>query len=572
MKNTKRTLSLIFAATTAVSTFVSTGCSGGNKRNEQVIKDPLVCNIQVYKAGYGTDWLYELETKFEAAYKDENYQINILTPSYDMNGTTALQLMAQGYEETGVDLYIIGNVQPNQVGVDGSYGVVVSDIRGSVFNQKAIGYDGKEEEKTVSEKINADIIPYTEDDNGVMYGFNWVNAASGFVVNTKKLARYGITELPKTTNEMFDIFEKIYLGSNGVANSIESKTMPMVYNGYYAKMAYYTWLAQYDFDEYTRILTMQTTDSEGSIVPMTDNGYEIMQSSALEEVTTLIYRTFDYNIASYGGTQLTLDQAQAAIMKDTGSNGVFMVNGDWFLNEVKLNYKNYLDDIDYIPIPVISALGTRLFGEGTSYNFDETQCDELLSYIVNLVDEDKTVEEIVNAVKNEKGITITEEIANSIYNARGRYYSRGIEHLAYIDKNAGAKNVAELFLRMMASDDFAETFAKYSNATSPYTKTINEYSEYKFVRNASKIFARTSQSIISQIQDTSGYRAEIGLSNLFTTTTDLAVTVAGMDKIVSMYSNGTKTGNTAECYRTQAQAFLQNEYDNLKKNWTYWTK
>ena len=425
---------------------------------------------------------------------------------------------------------------------------------------------------TVGEKMLPDLVPFTMDTDGAMYGFNWINAASGIAVTVKKLANYGITELPKTTNEMFDVFEKIYLGSNGLADSETTKTFPMVYNGYYGTTLMYTWLAQYSFDEYQRIATLENKNSDGTKTPMTENAWEIYKSDAMLEVVSAMYRMFDFNIASYGSTQLTLDQAQAAVLKTSGSNGVFMANGDWYLNEVKMNYKNYLSDIDFMRTPVISALGTRLFGANTSYNMSEADCDKLLSYIVALADDGKTATEVVSLVQSEKGVTITEAIAKEVLQARGIYYSRGVEHMAYIDKNAGAKNVAELFLRMMASDDFAETFAQSANATTPYRKLVNEYSQYDYVKNASKIFVNDNQKVIQwQLNDIKGYRNTIGLG-MFTTTSNLPVMIAGSANLPTMYSEGKRTENTAQCYKDSATAFLQSEYDNLKKNWSYWAE
>jgi hypothetical protein len=135
-------------------------------------------------------------------------------------------------------------------------------------------------------------------------------------------------------------------------------------------------------------------------------------------------------------------------------------------------------------VPVISSLGTKLFGAGTSYNLSDDDCDELLSYVCKLVDEGKSVDEIIASVKKEKSITLAKADAEAVATARGICFSRGIEHLAFITKGCTKKDIAALVLRMMASDDYAETFMDKANGASPYAKGVSTTSEFNFVNQA----------------------------------------------------------------------------------------
>ena len=573
-KVTTATLSLLLALTA----FAGCGPNGGDESSapitDSAVKDAKVCNIQVLKAGYGVDWLYDLKAKFEKAYEAEGYKLNILIPSSDMRGTLPMQLMAQGYETTGTDLYITADFWAPDVGKFSEYGQIASDLKANVYDKPAIRYDGTEEAKTVSEKLDDGIEEYSKDVDGTYYSFPWVNSASGLVVNTKKLAKYGLS-LPKTTNEMFDCFDKIYLGHNGIENSEESKTFPITYvagaNGY--TMCFIdTLLAQYDFEDYTKFYSMQ--EANGTL--MTENGYEVYNLPGVIEMLDVMYRTFDVNISSYGSTTQQLDQAQAAIMKSNGYNAVFMFNGDWMLNEVKLNYKNNLHDIAFINNPVISALGTKLFGTGTSYNFNDAKCEELLSYIIGLVDENKSIDEMIASVASVKGVTVAEKDVQEIARARGVYFNRGIEHQAYIAEDAKAKDVAELVLRMMASDDFAQTFAQYSNGTTPYTTLSNTYTEYEFVEQASKLPINRYQTAISSHKPASHkltLRSKLGVGQ-FSTTSHIVSTISTNSDLPSMYDGegGRHSTNSASVYRQSAQSFLTSEISNLQKNWNTWLK
>ena len=135
-------------------------------------------------------------------------------------------------------------------------------------------------------------------------------------------------------------------------------------------------------------------------------------------------------------------------------------------------------------VPVISSLGVDVFGAGTKYALDDESCDELLSYMVGLVDQNKSIEEIGDAVKAEFNIDLDRADVERIAYARGTCFARGIEHLAVIPKDSTKKNIAALALRMMASEDFAETFITLANASSPYAQDLNVTSRYGFVNQA----------------------------------------------------------------------------------------
>jgi hypothetical protein len=168
-------------------------------------------------------------------------------------------------------------------------------------------------------------------------------------------------------------------------------------------------MAQYDMEEYNKFWTFMTTDETGDSVQLSDEAcQELFDDPMLLEMMKVAYRTFDWLIAAPGSLAQGVDQAQSKIMSNNMDDAVFMLNGDWMLNEVKLNYSTKLNDIDFINFPVISAVGQKVFGAGTAYNFDDAKCEELLSYIVGLVDENKDIDEIIASVKTEKGVEIAE--------------------------------------------------------------------------------------------------------------------------------------------------------------------
>lgn len=537
MRNFKRIVIVLLAVVFAATAF--TGC-GKNK----IVNDGKTVNIRLYKGGYGVEWIYELKTKFEEAYKEEGYKVNVLNPTYDMKGNVALQDLARGSNKTGVDLYITGDITAEQLGVNGNYGVLTENIEETVFNKKAIGYDGQEEDKTVKEKIDFSLLKYSYDTTGELYIFPWVQSVGGLVVNTKKLSKYNLN-IPKTTNELFDCFDKIYTGYNGIANSTESQTYPLTFvqgTSGYVNCIFNLWMAQYDYAGFEQFWSMQKADADGNAVDMLEDGYSVFESQSVKEMLIVAARAMDCIIATPGSVTATVDTAQANIMKENGANAVFMFNGDWMLNEVSLRYKDRLSDITFVNAPVTSALGVKLFGERA----DDAKCDEILSYAVGLVDEGKTAAEIVTEVAANKNFEITEAEATEIYNARKMYYSRGTDMSAVIAKNSQNKEIAELFLRMMASDDFAETFLKYANGSTPYSST-SESAKYEFVKSAAKITTSVDSKAVAG--KPTGLRFKLNLANIFTSVNHIPsyITEKGEDGSWSMYNrNGTKKSESGD--------------------------
>ena len=518
-------------------------------------------NVSLWKTGYGDTFIYELKDYFEKNYAEEGYKMNILAPSYQNAGTPILQEMARGYEATNIDLYITGSITPNQVSKNGEFGELCADLKESVFNQTAINYDGSKSSNKISEKILPAATPYLSADDGTMYGFNWANSTAGMAVNLRNLAMYGVTELPRTTNELFEIFDMIISGANGMEGS---NIYPITYslnpafNGKpnYQDFAISTWMAQYDVDAYNEFCRMQTQNDNGAWTDMSE-GYRVFENENIKEVLEVGYQLMDTRYAPKGAGSFMLDQAQNLILHNTTSarRAVFMLNGDWLLNESKVNY-NTLDEITLMNVPVISALGIKLFGESTKYNLPAIQCDELLSYICKLVDENKTIEEIQTSVKAQKNIALDKADAEAVASARGVCYSCAPEHLAFITKDSPKKDIAALVLRMMASDDFAETFMKRANATTPYTTNIQLKSNYAFVNAAKNLSTNIYYRTITNRFE--GLRYNVLQSNyLFPETANLALELYRKLPAVS--------------YREAANAFYLDSLEKAKTAWnTYY--
>ena len=551
----KKSISMILAATAAISCL---GFGAGCQAQENISKDEKTVNVKLYKAGFGDEFATVLEEKFNQAFAKEGYKMNIASSEYSNSGSTTLADLYDGFDKNGIDLYITGAVMPNNVSETGIYErELVEDLQSMVFDQPAINYDGSYSEKKISQRISSDIMPYMKADNGKTYGFTWAQTSAGMVVNTAKLAKYGITELPRTTNEMFEVFDIIYNGANGVEGTAKTKTYALTYclkdAATYQNCAVDTWFAQFDIDTYNEFLRMQTQNADGTWKDM-QNGYEVFSNPNLIESFAAAYEFMQPKYKAPGSESQPLDSIQSLVMQQAQgyNNAVFMLNGDWFLNEVKENYSN-LNDISFMNVPVISALGVKQFGASTKYALDDAKCDDVLSLICKLVDENKTIAEIKTSVAAAfDGLSLDDADIQAIATARGICFSRGIEHLAYIAKGSTKKEIAALVLRMMASDDFARTFMETANGSSPYTQGVKVETPYNFVKNAQSVAANSYfRAINSRIQ---GLRYEV-------LRTDIMMPPTTNDQLIRQLTTNTKD------FKVAAQDLCTESYKEAKKEW-----
>ena len=562
---------------TVLSAAMLVGCAFGAMgcNKEEIVQDGKTVNVRVFLAGYGADFIYSLKDKFEAAYAEQGYKLNILTPSNDNGSTVVFNELAGG--NSGVDLYFTEAVNVETV-VNGDYGQIVEELTEIVYDQKAIKFDGTEEEKTVREKIPAASGKADTQNtyyNGKEYGFNWVAGAGGLAVNIDKLSEYGL-EMPKTTDELIVAFDIIYNGTTLEDGTIlEGSKVSGVYphtfvsgSSMYPEILYQTWAAQYmGLEEYTDFQSM--LDEEDN--PRLEDGYKVYENVAIKEMLKVAYQVFDATYSTPGSTTQDADTANSKVAKN-GTGAVFMANGSWMLNEVKLNYPEAETSLRFVNVPVISALGTKVFGAGTTANItDEDKCDEVLSKVVGWTDEKKTANEIVSLLAAES-VTVLESEVQEIVDARNMYYSRGDRIQSYIAKDSPVKDIAALALRMYASDDFAAEFSKTANATTPFDSRINIGSQYAFVNDVAKIINDPSAVAFNGVAKSSdGLRKQIGISGAMVFGKDyLALSI--INERVSKFNNDGVLVGSDSVYEVAAEKLYQSNITDTKAKWNEWLK
>ena len=245
MNNTKRSASICMTATMLTGMAFSTACQVG----EETVSDEKTINISMMNAGYGVDYIYELKTKFETAFANEGYKLNILTPRAGYSGNVIAQDITAGSE---VDVFFSEGFT-NTVLTE--YPGVVTDLTQSVYKQKPINFNGEEESITVEEKLALNDFEYTayKKADGSYYALPYIKGIRGLAVNTGVLDDYNL-EIPKTSKEFFNCYDVI------MAQAADTGVFPITHiatsNNYPCSFTN-AWLAQYEgYDWYQFVFSV----------------------------------------------------------------------------------------------------------------------------------------------------------------------------------------------------------------------------------------------------------------------------------------------------------------------------
>lgn len=545
-----------------------TGCGA----KESVVRDEKTINIRACIGGYGDSWLRALADKFNEVYADKGYKANVLASSTDLESKVAMKELYS--KDDWVDLYFVNvnNTMAQFTESGGEYGQLVADLTDTVWNNTAINFNGEEESKTlISEKMQVSLPDDVLKVNGRVYGFNTSNDIGGMIVNTAKLAKYGVTRIPKTTNELFDVFELIYEGdaSKGIKGSLESNIFPVTFlggdNGYPIHFVT-AWQAQYaGIEEYERFYGY--TDESGN--DRLEDGYKVYDDESLNKMLEAMFNMYDSSFVASGSNNNSIDTAHIKIMSDKGG-AVFMSDGNWAYNEIITNYQSSINNLAFANVPVLSAVGVKLFGKNTTYGFDDDKCEQVLSFAIDKTDEGKTTAEIVADAKSEKGWDLNEREVTEVMKARGIYCSRSaLAAGAFVAEKSQVKELCYLFLRMFASDDNATLYNRECNGFTAYMTDFSKAKDTGYNKQCQAI-VKTAYATPVWMNSTD-LRLKMGHNNLIFPNSDLSFVSKIIGKQATIYKDGKKTGDKS-LYAKNAEDMLVEVRAYAKDNWAEWVK
>ena len=473
--------------------------------DDHIIKDGLTLNVKFYDAGYGRSYISAVKEKYEETFADKGYKLNILPPDGELGNTN---LLMDIYRNSGTDIYFCScSTALAASGYMGQYGTdsLVLDITDGVMNKKPIKFDGTEENNTVLEKLEkySAIVKDIQYRNKY-YKIPYVSGLGGLAVNTKVLKGYNL-EVPKTTNELFNCVSVI------MSHASDDYIFPFTFStAEYPDMMLKTWFRQYIEEvDFEKFYSMEEADGTKLTEPYKVFGEpDSVFEDGLIKAFEAYYQAFDYNIAAPGATTHDFTKAQAQLMN---GDAVFYVVGDFMLNEEFDRFKSRLNDITFINFPVLSSVGTKLFGS-EPYNKSAADCEKILRDIIDGVDENKSVADIKSIIDAKYSASFAESDILKACESRGVVYDQSGSSI-FISKNISEdmKPIAELFLRYCASSDVAGLIAQNTRVNNPFSPEALADSPYPWIRNTCSILKNVYSNPI--VFKTKGYRSRLSLGN-----------------------------------------------------------
>ncbi len=431
MNKFKKALAIVLSLTTMLPLAAACGGSG-----DSALADPnkgdknrtRTLNVSIFNGGYGMGWLYELKRGFEEIHKDVYIEV---TPSYsDGNARTELK---SGVSQN--DLYFLkdnyyqyvdsGNVRVGKTTYESWY----ADLS-DVMNGPAYG-----ETETIASKFAENKIEWLTSSKGKIHAIPWGGNFFGFACNVDILEEAGC-EVPVTTDEMFDCFEKIKEAN--LTNAQGKKVFPMnltttADNSLRQPML--QWFAQYNgtegWDNYWNGI-----DENGEYLqPALVNNTGLLR--ALEVAAKMGHADNQY-LHEYCLTDDFIFQQFRVFNKECA----FLLTGDWVLNETASNFtEEELKDTIFVKYPVISSIVNKLD--------DSDMTDETLAAIIREIDAGATSSTLCS----------TEDFA-IIKDARSINLDGSLIHLAVVPCYSKNIELAKEFLRYVYTDNGFKTFAK----------------------------------------------------------------------------------------------------------------
>lgn len=448
-----------------------------------------VIQIKAYKGGYGTDFIHEMADKFHSVHPEISFQF---IEESDLVDGEKCGLEIAVPKKNEVDLYFVTGIDINYLikrssTVLGKRDVTLLEPLDDVFESKAIGLDGKEEEQTIKSRFFSGFEELCRYDGefprwrGTMFNLPWADASTGLFVNKAVLDKYNI-EIPLTSNELTTAVEKLYL--EGVPNG----NYPFSWGGQnasgYWQYLYITWFAQYiGIEAFNRF--MNCDPGNGKIV---EEGYKVYDDVGILRALEAMFPILDLDYSPDGSRSKSHMQAQSEFVS---GRSAFMCDGDWVLNEMKRDYYDKAKEIMMIGAPILSSIGEEI---GIT--------DAELHTLVECIDEHKTNAEIKALIPS-----LTDENIEWVVNARSTHNTVGIGHQMVIPSYSDAKEAAKLFIRFIYSNDGCRIFRNFANSNLPLSYEVKEGdTNTTFQRSLDKIRNYDNPQIFTSVAPFNGVR------------------------------------------------------------------
>ncbi|MBE7058899.1 MAG: extracellular solute-binding protein [Ruminococcaceae bacterium] len=422
MKNTlKKTLAILLAITMLA---VLSAC--GSKNSGKSANSTTDIEISYWNAGLGSKWLEDMveafnkkNTKYRATFH-ASANHNSAAATYGMDGDT-------------VDLYLL------LMRGDKSKMEPLDDVLNTTL---------KGENKSIMEKFNSGYLSMVKAADGHYYELSYGGGVIGIVYNKEHFKKAGITQLPRTTNELAITCDKL--------NSKGYKPFCHFAAGGYWPFFSELFFSQYDGNDYYVNNFYACKDTSGTspskdVFTAKDGRYQVLKT--YEKIITPEY-------IMPGSNSIDHTSAQTQFLNGSAS---MMVSGSWLTNEMS-GSKDKINNFAMMRSPVISAITdkcTAIKGEGL--------LRKVISAIDSIADGEKKAEDFKNG--NDylvDGETIPAADWELVWNARFSVPTNFSGHCASIPTYSNCKDGAKEFLKFFYSDEGYKIYTNAVRAPLPY--------------------------------------------------------------------------------------------------------
>lgn len=446
----KRVLTAVLVGTLTIGCLA--GCGGDSGKQGGTSASDI--EISYVNQGLGLEWLDALIEAFSEKYPEYNVY-------YTAAASGASAKASLGLEDTDtIDLYMGGQ----------NYDMTYLEPLNDVLDATVEG-----ESKSIKEKFNASYLA-TEEKDGNYYTLTYGGGIIGFVYNKKLFEQAGITELPRTTNELTMVCTKL--------SDADITPLCHFYSGDYGYYEYMenVWFSHYDGVEYFNDFLK---DASKEKMLKKDGRYEALK--VLEKIVTPENTLQGSNSESHVSMQTKFLEGACAMM----------LNGSWLSSEMSNTDK--INDFEMMKTPVLSSI---------TDNLKTVKNEMLLRSVIQAVDNvtDKTEKE--DAYKDGKnyvvdGKKVSAEDWDRIRVARNTMANTYAGTSAFIPKYSNAKEGAKEFLKFMYSDEGYKVYMEAQHLKLPLELCEGEVdtsSWNAFQQNQAELFTMTECALTQYVK------------------------------------------------------------------------
>ena len=361
-----------------LSTGVMAGCNGGGDNTDNgEVKE---VQIGVVSKGYGNEFAKSLAEEYNKLHTDVKVTVKKTTPTATYQDTQ-LQL---GKKKNDIDIFftVTNTIFSTQGDATLYHWADLSDV----YDSAAVGYAEADGTRTIEDLLDPSFVENFTDTDGKQYSMPWTSGVVGLLYNKTKwdatntnLKNAGKEELtlPKTTDEMFTLFEKIKTADvkeasgNAYAFSYSGQNsyMHFMFNSLWPQYEGKT--ASENFFEGKNEQGVYTADIYNT------KGREY----AYDVVRNMILKSNGY--VNDGDSSQTYDLEQLSFLR---GNALFSCNGDWMEREASAKFNPGDADVAILRTPVMSEIvnNDKIKADFTGTDAEK---DAKLSAIVAFIDE-----------------------------------------------------------------------------------------------------------------------------------------------------------------------------------------